>query len=50
MEITLLSLLGKSYTNVLEKRIDPIVGAQTQEEQRVFHPRCGTLEQLSTLH
>lgn len=49
MEITLLSLLGKSYTNVQEKRIDPIAGAQIQEEQRVFYPSCA-LEQLDTLH
>ncbi|KAI3368153.1 hypothetical protein L3Q82_007881 [Scortum barcoo] len=48
--ITLLSLPGKVYTRVLERRIRPIVKPRIQEEQCNFHPSSGTLDQLYTLH
>ena len=47
--ITLLSLPGKVYSRVLERRIRPIVEPQIQEEQCSFHPGRGTLDQLYTL-
>ncbi|KAI3360255.1 hypothetical protein L3Q82_014564, partial [Scortum barcoo] len=48
--ITLLSLPGKVYARVLERRIWPIVDPQIQEEQCGFRPGRGTLDQLYTLH
>ena len=48
--ITLLSLPGKVYSRVLERRIRPIVKPQIQEEQCGFRPGRGTLDQLYTLH
>ena len=48
-EITLLSLPGKVYSRVLERRLWPIVEPQIQEEQCGFHPGCGTVDQLFTL-
>uniref|UniRef100_A0A672ZD16 Reverse transcriptase domain-containing protein n=1 Tax=Sphaeramia orbicularis TaxID=375764 RepID=A0A672ZD16_9TELE len=48
--ITLLSLPGKVYSKVLERRIRPIVEPQIQEEQCGFRPSRGTLDQLYTLH
>ena len=47
--ITLLSLPGKVYSRVLERRIRPIVEPQIQEEQCGFRPGRGTLDQLHTL-
>ncbi|KAI3377937.1 hypothetical protein L3Q82_009067 [Scortum barcoo] len=49
--ITLLSLPGKVYARVLERRIRPIVDPRIQEEQCGFRPGRGTLDQLyTTLH
>ncbi|KAI3357887.1 hypothetical protein L3Q82_016268 [Scortum barcoo] len=48
--ITLLSLPGKVYARVLERRIRPIVDPWIQEEQCGFRPGRGTLDQLYTLH
>ncbi|KAK3561338.1 hypothetical protein QTP86_030637 [Hemibagrus guttatus] len=48
--ITLLSLPGKVYSRVLERRVRPLVKPQIQEEQCGFHPSCGTVDQLYTLH
>ncbi|KAK3510916.1 hypothetical protein QTP70_025542 [Hemibagrus guttatus] len=48
--ITLLSLPGKVYSRVLERRVRPLVEPQIQEEQCGFRPSCGTLDQLYTLH
>uniref|UniRef100_A0A673BTI1 Reverse transcriptase domain-containing protein n=1 Tax=Sphaeramia orbicularis TaxID=375764 RepID=A0A673BTI1_9TELE len=48
--ITLLSLPGKVYSRVLERRIRPIVEPRIQEEQCGFRPGRGTLDQLYTLH
>uniref|UniRef100_A0A8C6S4J5 Reverse transcriptase domain-containing protein n=1 Tax=Neogobius melanostomus TaxID=47308 RepID=A0A8C6S4J5_9GOBI len=48
--ITLLSLPGKVYSRVLERRIRPIVEPWIQEEQCGFCPGRGTLDQLYTLH
>lgn len=48
--ITLLSLLGKVYSRVLEKRIQPIVEPLIQEEQCGFRPGRGTLDQLYIFH
>ena len=48
--ITLLSLPGKVYARVLERRIRPIVEPRIQEEQCGFRPGRGTLDQLYTLH
>ncbi|KAI3369442.1 hypothetical protein L3Q82_007488 [Scortum barcoo] len=48
--ITLLSLPGKVYARVLERRIRPIVDPRIQEEQCGFRPGRGTLDQLYTLH
>ncbi|KAI3372096.1 hypothetical protein L3Q82_006949 [Scortum barcoo] len=47
--ITLLSLPGKVYARVLERRIRPIVDPRIQEEQCGFRPGRGTLDQLYTL-
>ncbi len=47
--ITLLSLPGKVYARVLERRIRPIVEPRIQEEQCGFRPGGGTLDQLYTL-
>ncbi|KAK3516227.1 hypothetical protein QTP70_006372 [Hemibagrus guttatus] len=48
--ITLLSLPGKVYSRVLERRVRPLVEPRIQEEQCGFHPGRGTLDQLYTLH
>ncbi|KAK3549912.1 hypothetical protein QTP86_015528 [Hemibagrus guttatus] len=48
--ITLLSLPGKVYSRVLERRFQPLIEPQIQEEQCGFRPGCGTLYQLYTLH
>ncbi|KAK7916510.1 hypothetical protein WMY93_012271 [Mugilogobius chulae] len=48
--ITLLSLPGKVYSRVLERRLRPIVEPRIQEEQCGFRPGRGTLDQLYTLH
>ncbi|KAK3523553.1 hypothetical protein QTP70_002456 [Hemibagrus guttatus] len=48
--ITLLSLPGKVYSRVLERRVRPLVGPRIQEEQCGFRPSRGTLDQLYTLH
>ncbi|KAK7878955.1 hypothetical protein WMY93_034201, partial [Mugilogobius chulae] len=48
--ITLLSLPGKVYSRVLERRIRPMVEPRIQEEQCGFRPGRGTLDQLYTLH
>ncbi|KAK3564604.1 hypothetical protein QTP86_023765, partial [Hemibagrus guttatus] len=48
--ITLLSLPGKVYSRVLERRVRPLVKPQIQEEQCGFRPSRGTLDQLYTLH
>ncbi|TWW81820.1 R2 Retrovirus-related Pol polyprotein from type I retrotransposable element [Takifugu flavidus] len=47
--ITLLSLPGKVYSAVLERRVRRIVEPRIQEEQCGFRPGCGTLDQLYTL-
>uniref|UniRef100_A0A8C6K8L9 Reverse transcriptase domain-containing protein n=1 Tax=Nothobranchius furzeri TaxID=105023 RepID=A0A8C6K8L9_NOTFU len=47
--ITLLSLPGKVYSGVLERRVRRIVEPQIQEEQCGFRPGRGTLDQLYTL-
>ncbi|KAK3532073.1 hypothetical protein QTP86_006799 [Hemibagrus guttatus] len=48
--ITLLSLPGKVYSRVLERRVRPLVEPRIQEEQCSFRPGCGTLDHLCTLH
>ncbi|KAK3511772.1 hypothetical protein QTP70_021807 [Hemibagrus guttatus] len=48
--ITLLSLPGKVYSRVLERRVRPLVEPRIQEEQCGFRPSRGTLDQLYTLH
>ncbi|KAK3526422.1 hypothetical protein QTP70_025454, partial [Hemibagrus guttatus] len=48
--ITLLSLPGKVYSRVLERRVRPLVEPQIHEEQCGFRPSRGTLDQLYTLH
>ncbi|KAK3516914.1 hypothetical protein QTP70_028206 [Hemibagrus guttatus] len=48
--ITLLSLPGKVYSRVLERRVRPLVEPWIQEEQCGFRPSRGTLDQLYTLH
>ncbi|KAK3564684.1 hypothetical protein QTP86_024812, partial [Hemibagrus guttatus] len=50
MGITLLSLQGKVYSRVLERRVRPLVEPRIQEEQCGFRPSRGTLDQLYTLH
>ena len=47
--ITLLSLPGKVYSKVLEKRIRPIVKPQIEEEKCGFRPGRGTTDKLFTL-
>ncbi|TWW77032.1 R2DM Retrovirus-related Pol polyprotein from type II retrotransposable element [Takifugu flavidus] len=47
--ITLLSLPGKVYSGVLERRFRRIVEPQIQEEQCGFRPGRGTVDQLYTL-
>ncbi|KAK3525208.1 hypothetical protein QTP86_023239 [Hemibagrus guttatus] len=47
--ITLLSLPGKVYSRVLERRVQPLVEPRIQEEQCGFRPSHGTLDQLYTL-
>uniref|UniRef100_A0A8C6NPK6 Reverse transcriptase domain-containing protein n=1 Tax=Nothobranchius furzeri TaxID=105023 RepID=A0A8C6NPK6_NOTFU len=47
--ITLLSLPGKVYSKVLERRVRSIVESQIEEEQCGFCPGRGTVEQLYTL-
>uniref|UniRef100_A0A8C6M635 Reverse transcriptase domain-containing protein n=1 Tax=Nothobranchius furzeri TaxID=105023 RepID=A0A8C6M635_NOTFU len=47
--ITLLSLPGKVYSKVLERRVRSIVESQIEEEQCGFRPGCGTVDQLYTL-
>ncbi|KAK3553775.1 hypothetical protein QTP70_009301 [Hemibagrus guttatus] len=49
-EITLLSLPGKVYSRVLERRVRLLVEPRIQEEQCGFRPSRGTLDQLYTLH
>ncbi|KAK3516029.1 hypothetical protein QTP70_001869 [Hemibagrus guttatus] len=48
--ITLLSLPGKVYSRVLERRVRPLVVPRIQEEQCGFRPSRGKLDQLYTLH
>uniref|UniRef100_A0AAV2JNG5 Reverse transcriptase domain-containing protein n=1 Tax=Knipowitschia caucasica TaxID=637954 RepID=A0AAV2JNG5_KNICA len=48
--ITRLSLPGKVYSKVLERRLRPMVESRIQEEQCGFRPGRGTLDQLYTLH
>ncbi|KAK3538840.1 hypothetical protein QTP86_015967 [Hemibagrus guttatus] len=48
--ITLLSLPGKVYSTVLERRVRPLVEPRIQEEQCGFRPSRGTLDQLYILH
>ncbi|KAK3539668.1 hypothetical protein QTP70_011124 [Hemibagrus guttatus] len=48
--ITLLSLPGKVYSRVLERRVRPLIEPWIQEEQCGFRPSRGTLDQLYTLH
>ncbi|TWW54144.1 hypothetical protein D4764_0165650 [Takifugu flavidus] len=47
--ITLLSLPGKVYSGVLERRVRQIVELRIQEEQCGFRPGHGTVNQLYTL-
>ncbi|KAL7876407.1 hypothetical protein AOLI_G00113700 [Acnodon oligacanthus] len=47
--ITLLSLPGKVYAKVLERRLRPIVEPQIEEEQYGFRLGHGTMDQLFTL-
>nr|XP_049577496.1 glycine receptor subunit alpha-3 isoform X1 [Syngnathus scovelli] len=47
--ITLLSLPGKVYSGVLERRVRREVEPRIQEEQCGFHPGRGTVDQLYTL-
>ncbi|TWW68384.1 hypothetical protein D4764_19G0001820 [Takifugu flavidus] len=47
--ITLLSLPGKVYSGVLERRVRQIVEPRIQEEQCGFRPGRGTVDQLYTL-
>ena len=47
--ITLLSLPGKVYSGVLERRVRRIVEPRIQEEKCGFRPGCGTVDQLYTL-
>ncbi|KAK3547897.1 hypothetical protein QTP70_000353 [Hemibagrus guttatus] len=47
---TLLSLPGKVYSRVLERRVRPLIEPRIQEEQCGFRPSHGTLDQLYTLH
>uniref|UniRef100_A0AAQ4Q947 Reverse transcriptase domain-containing protein n=1 Tax=Gasterosteus aculeatus aculeatus TaxID=481459 RepID=A0AAQ4Q947_GASAC len=47
--ITLLSLPGKVYSKVLERRVRLIVKPRIKEGQCGFHPGRGTMDQLFTL-
>ncbi|KAK3565056.1 hypothetical protein QTP86_032481, partial [Hemibagrus guttatus] len=47
--ITLLSLPGKVYSRVLDRRVRLLFEPQIQEEQCGFRPSRGTLDQLYTL-
>ncbi|TWW78064.1 R2 Retrovirus-related Pol polyprotein from type I retrotransposable element [Takifugu flavidus] len=47
--ITLISLPGKVYSGVLERRVRGIVEPRIQEEQCGFRPGRGTVDQLYTL-
>ena len=47
--ITLLSLPGKVYSRVLERRMQLLVEPRSKEEQCGFCPGCGTLDQLYNL-
>uniref|UniRef100_A0A8C6KR66 Reverse transcriptase domain-containing protein n=1 Tax=Nothobranchius furzeri TaxID=105023 RepID=A0A8C6KR66_NOTFU len=47
--ITLLSLPGKVYSKVLERRVRSIVESQIEEKQCGFRPGRGTVDQLYTL-
>ncbi|TWW59217.1 General transcription factor II-I repeat domain-containing protein 2 [Takifugu flavidus] len=47
--ITLLSLPGKVYSGVLERRVRRIVEPRIQEEQCGFRPERGTVDQLYTI-
>ena len=47
--ITFLSLPGKVYSKVLERRVHPIVEPQIEEDQCGFCPGRGTTDQLFTL-
>ncbi|KAK0147792.1 Craniofacial development protein 2 [Merluccius polli] len=47
--ITLLSLPGKVYSGVLERRVRRIVEPRIQEEQCGYRPGRGTVDQLYTL-
>lgn len=47
--ITLLSLPGKVFSKVLERRVWLIVKPQIEEERCGFCPGCGTTEQLFSL-
>ena len=47
--ITLLSLPGKVYSKVLERRVRPIFEPPIEEEQCGFRPGHGTTHQLFTL-
>uniref|UniRef100_A0AAQ4S6N9 Reverse transcriptase domain-containing protein n=1 Tax=Gasterosteus aculeatus aculeatus TaxID=481459 RepID=A0AAQ4S6N9_GASAC len=47
--ITLLSLPGKVYSKVLERRVRPIVEPRIEEEQCGFRPGRGTTDQLFIL-
>ncbi|KAI3357062.1 hypothetical protein L3Q82_015445 [Scortum barcoo] len=48
--ITLLSLPGKVYARVLERRIRPMVTLGFRRNNAVFVPGRGTVDQLYTLH
>jgi len=47
--ITLLSLLGKVFARVLERRLRPLVEPQIQDQQCGLRPGRGTVDQLFTL-
>ncbi|KAF7643867.1 hypothetical protein LDENG_00231770, partial [Lucifuga dentata] len=49
LRITLISLPGKAYARVLEKKLRSTVESQIQEEQCGFRPGRGTVDQLFTL-
>ncbi|KAK3510349.1 hypothetical protein QTP70_004936 [Hemibagrus guttatus] len=48
--ITLLSLPGKVYSRILERRVRPLVEPRIQEGHCGFRPCRGTLDQLYTFH
>ncbi len=45
----MLSIPGKVYARVLERRVWLIVEPQIEEQQSGFHPDCGITDQLLTL-